>query len=400
MARHASGLRPFAEGSFGRRASAPSKGHLDTVNDFLGGMQSALFKAAENLRDVGQKASAGSDVDIGRFLARKQATQRLVEAAEKVWDFYFRIFSQRQTHLGIRLLAADRISLDCYQAIFLGLGVARSIPAPPPFSYMHGERGAATFRRGVAISLLGHRVNPFPLIKIPYHRLLNAWTLGAIPHEVAHNLQADLGMWDVIPEVIGRRLKEVGVDAGSVATWRRWHKEVFADLCGALLIGPSYATSLTEVVSRARDDIGRHNPTAVHPTPLLRPLITMHLLERLGFDTSLSRRMWATLYPSGSQTDIPRPFLSSFGKATAEVIDIICFRPYPQLGDKSLASVVSFGGKEQVLTKEAAGRLAAGNDPGVIPERFLIGAARIALDKHLARPEVINRNFYQALNRR
>jgi hypothetical protein len=265
---------------------------------------------------------------------------------------------------------------------------------------MHGERGAATFRRGVAISLLGHRANPFPLIKIPYHRLLNAWTLGAIPHEVAHNLQAELGLWDIIPELIGRRLPASGIDAQSVATWKRWHKEVFADLLGALLIGPSYVISLTEVVSRSRGDIARHTATAVHPTPLLRPLIALHLLDRLGFDTTTTRRKWSTLYPPSRQRDIPPAFMRSFPKATAAVTDLMCFRPYPQLGNKSLAAVVSFTAKEQALTQEAAGRLAAGNDPGVIPERFLIGAARLALDQRLARPEVINRNFYQALNRR
>ena len=39
------------------------------------------------------------------------------------------------------------------------------------------------------------------------------------------------------------------------------------------------------------------------------------------------------------------------------------------------------------MIEEAARRLAAGTDPGVVPERFLIGAARIALDRRLARPE-------------
>ena len=100
------------------------------------------------------------------------------------------------------------------------------------------------------------------------------------------------------------------------------------------------------------------------------------------------------------RTGIPASFLTSFDEATAQVIETMCFRPYPHLGDKSLTAVVAFREKEQMLTEEAAGRLAAGNDPGVIPERFLIGAARFALDRRLARPEVINRNFYHALNRR
>lgn len=52
------------------------------------------------------------------------------------------------------------------------------------------------------------------------------------------------------------------------------------------------------------------------------------------------------------------------------------------------------------MTEEAAKRLAAGNDPGVIPERFLIGAARYALDRRLARPGAITENFFKELARR
>ena len=52
------------------------------------------------------------------------------------------------------------------------------------------------------------------------------------------------------------------------------------------------------------------------------------------------------------------------------------------------------------MIEEAAQRLAAGIDPGIVPERYLIGAARHALDKRLARPGVITENFYKELVRR
>jgi hypothetical protein len=52
------------------------------------------------------------------------------------------------------------------------------------------------------------------------------------------------------------------------------------------------------------------------------------------------------------------------------------------------------------MVEEAAGRLAAGTDPGVIPERFLIGAARFALEHRIARPEAITEYFYKELARR
>jgi len=70
------------------------------------------------------------------------------------------------------------------------------------------------------------------------------------------------------------------------------------------------------------------------------------------------------------------------------------------LGNKSLAQVFPLAQKDQRMIEEAARRLGQGTDPGVVPERFLIGAARFALDNRLARPEVIKENFYKELARR
>ena len=55
---------------------------------------------------------------------------------------------------------------------------------------------------------------------------------------------------------------------------------------------------------------------------------------------------------------------------------------------------------QETLVEEAARRLAQGTDPGVVPERFMIGAARFALDHRLAPAETIKKNFYQELARR
>jgi hypothetical protein len=52
------------------------------------------------------------------------------------------------------------------------------------------------------------------------------------------------------------------------------------------------------------------------------------------------------------------------------------------------------------MIEEASRRLAAGTDPGIIPERYLIGAARHALDARMARPGVITEHFYKELVRR
>ena len=112
------------------------------------------------------------------------------------------------------------------------------------------------------------------------------------------------------------------------------------------------------------------------------------------------RRAWVRLYPNPRAGNIPPALLSDCRDAVALVVDTVCFQPYPTLGDKSLAQVLRFAPKEQQMIEEAAQRLAAGNDPGVVPERFLIGASRVALDQRLAAPGVITENFYKELARR
>jgi hypothetical protein len=133
------------------------------------------------------------------------------------------------------------------------------------------------------------------------------------------------------------------------------------------------------------------NPRGVHPTPYLRTLINIEMLRRMGFRdvAEQHRRVWKRIYPNPAAGDIPPALLDSFAEACALAVDAMCFRPYPTLGDKSLAQVIPFQPKEQTMIEEASRRLAAGNDPGIVPERFLIGAARFALDNRLAEPEAI-----------
>ena len=62
--------------------------------------------------------------------------------------------------------------------------------------------------------------------------------------------------------------------------------------------------------------------------------------------------------------------------------------------------MITFEARHQLMIEEAAQRLAKGIDPGVVPERFLIGAVRVAVDRKLADPERLMRNFYLELSRR
>src|SRR5205085_4728554 len=116
--------------------------------------------------------AAPSTAGYHAMVNRKDRAHGWVRAIERIWDFYFELFGQRQTRYADWLLSCDRIALDCYQDAYMGLGKAKSIPAPPPFAYMRTGFSPATYRRGIPLGKLGRQLNPFPLIQLPYHRLV------------------------------------------------------------------------------------------------------------------------------------------------------------------------------------------------------------------------------------
>ncbi|MCB0208586.1 MAG: hypothetical protein KDJ52_04635 [Anaerolineae bacterium] len=401
--RDAIALRPFNRDEFGTEPASPSEAHIQAANQLIINLRTPLLKLADQVSQTAKdSANEPGPQHLRSLLLQKERALRWIKLTEQTWDYYLELFGQRQSRFADWLLASDRIALDCYQAVYTGLGRARSIPAPPPFAYMETGFTPATFRRGVPLTRLGRRANPFPIIKLPYHRLVNPWTLGAIHHEVSHNLQSDLDLWQEVPRRINHRLRRAGMNEMVASIWTRWHKEMWADLCGLLLGGPAIVGSLMDVVARSPIITKAYNPAGVHPTPYLRILINLELLRRMGFPVEADTfcQLWQRLYPSPRQSNIPRTLLDTFPKANHLVVDTICFQPYRQLGDKSLAEVVRFRPDYQKMIQEAAQRIASGTDPGIIPARFLVSAARYAVEHKLARPGQITQNFYQALVKR
>jgi hypothetical protein len=144
------------------------------------------------------------------------------------------------------------------------------------------------------------------------------------------------------------------------------------------------------------------SPMSAHPTPYLRVLINLILLRRLGLKQLADdlTRVWQRLYPRVSADDIPPKFMKTFYAAAELVVDTMVFQPYQQLGNKSMAQVIDFGPTQLDLIQQAGRRLAKGEDPGTIPVRLMISAARFALDTQLAKPQTITDNFYRILGRR
>jgi hypothetical protein len=402
--RHARSLRPFRKDEFGTGPQAPSEAHVGAANRFVDRFKRDLV---ERTRWVEAAAAAArrepTSARLRVLLERKEAVANRVLYVEGLWDFFFDLFVQRLSAFGERLRAVDRIGANCYEDLYVGMGTAKPTPALLPFSYAASGFSPATFRRGVPIARLRKNPNPFPLVMLPQHRLENVWAMSSVLHEVSHNLQADLGLWNAIPERIFARLTgEAKLPEPVARVWARWHKETTADVLALLFGGPAAIESLMDVVGRSPASTYAFSPLSVHPTPYLRVPLNLVLLERLGFAKLAGdlNKVWERLYPSVPPSGIPPAMTSSFPTAARLAIDTIAFQPYPQLGGKSLAQILVFGPPQQATIAETARRLAAGEDAGTVPPRFLIGAARHAIDRRLATPQTITDTFYRTLGRR
>src|SRR3984885_189110 len=250
VTRHAAALRPFRPEEFGTGAEAPTAGHLQSVNHLITGLRRDLLKRSGRVRKLTIETSQDPTTQrLQQLMIRKAHAHHWVRGIEKIWDFYFELFGQRQTRYAKWLLSCDRIALDCYRVCYTNLGVARPIPAPPPFSYMATGFAPAPFRRGIPLKRLGKQLNPFPLIQLPYTRLVNPWTLGAVLHETSHNLQNDLGLHRDIPRRVGASLLRAGASRQVARTWVRWNREMFADMSAMMLGGPCIAGSLMDILA-------------------------------------------------------------------------------------------------------------------------------------------------------
>lgn len=171
--RYATSMEAFAEDQFGTGANAPSPAHIRAVNALLGQLATRQEREERRLAAVARDLPRRGDRGLEQLLQLKERNHALAGETEKVWEFYVNLFGQRRGRMAPWLRAVDLIALDCYQAVWLGLGEARPIPSPAPFAYAETGFGPATFRRGVKLTMLGHRANPFPLVKVPRHRLIN-----------------------------------------------------------------------------------------------------------------------------------------------------------------------------------------------------------------------------------
>ncbi|MEM9971661.1 MAG: hypothetical protein AAF762_11270 [Pseudomonadota bacterium] len=352
---------------------SPSAAYFHAANERLAKIEDSIERRLDALsQDAGN--------DPRRRLLLLALVEREVDRSRRAFGLFFEVFAQRGTGFAPALAAHDAIARDCYRAaLHKDAGILEK-PALMPLSYMEHGYSPATMRRGVTLKRLLGEPNPFPLIRIPWDRD-RPWQATFL-HEVAHNLQADLGVWEETKQAVTARLQSTGLSAQLRVVWARWHKEIFADLAAILLGGPTAAFGLAEFLAHPPAKVTIFKDGAVHPVSYVRVLILAEMLRRMGFPNDAMRitRVWKTLYQAAAERRLPQNLLASVPETVPLMVDEIAFQPRRMLAQRGLADIIPFRRSDQARIVRGGEMFMRGRVPN-LPPRWLISAARVAIGK-------------------
>jgi hypothetical protein len=372
---------------------APTSAHFAAANRRLAEINASIATRFARLSD------SWRHLDPPQRLTGMAMLERDLDRARRTFGMFFELFSQRGSSFAPALAAHDVIALDCYQAIRRAAPDILSRPLLKPVTYMEHGYSPATMRRGVQLARLLGDSNPFPVIRIPWDRD-NPWQ-AVFLHEVSHNLQADLGLWQENETALRERMRQFAPDPQIVSAYRRWHKEIFADLAAMLLGGPAAAAGMMAFLAHPSPRVMTYRPGGAHPTGYLRGFILAEMLDRMGFgeDAGAARSVWRTLYDRRRGHRIPPALLSGAQRTIASVVDEIAYQPRRALGQRALADIIPFRKEDQAEIRRATLRLSAGQVPTDVPPRFLSSASSLAVAGG-ADATTVSRNVIQHLARR
>jgi hypothetical protein len=403
LAARARRLATFNRQSVGIRPEdvpyTPSPAHFAAANTRLGQIdrhvRTQLSALARELRRPGSR--------YDDLLRRAALVEREVDRARRAYGLFFDVFIQRGTAFAPALAACDTIAADCFQIVRQAApGLIRG-PLLKPVTYLEHSFSPATFRRGVMLRRLLGEHNPFPLVRVPYERIESPWGMGVLLHEIGHNLQADLGVWQETQQAVQRRVFQVSRNAWVTRIYARWHKEIFADLVAILLGGPASARSMKDFLAYPASRVLSFRPLGVHPTPYLRMFIQAEMLRRMGFVRQARRiqRVWGTLYSSHiPRGRVPAQLIATASRIIPHVVDEIAYQTRRGFAQRALVDVVPFSSADERTIQRTAAAIGRGRLPTDVPPRFAVSASRYAFERQLAEPEAIARTVLTNLARR
>jgi hypothetical protein len=384
-ARRLSELTPEAVGIRKQDSEfAPSALHFKAANQRLAKIDQAIVTRLKFLKRQCRTAQPQQTLLYAAMVERE------IDRARRAFGLFFEVFSQRGSAFAPVLAAHDVIASDCYQAVRYSRSKMFGKNLIKPLTYLEHGYSPATMRRGVTLVKLLGETNPFPLIRIPWDRD-NPWQ-AVFLHEVSHNLQADLGLWQENKDAVQQRMLRAIGDPNIVSIYGRWHKEIFADLAAVLLGGPASVWGMMDFLAHPSPKVMTFKPGGAHPTGYLRVLVLAEMLERMGFEEESHRvsKVWKQIYRPGAGHRIPKRLLSSSKQSIHHIVDEIAFQPRRGLAQRSLADVIQFTPEHEKMIRHGSRQLVKGIVPNNLPPRFLVSASRHALTSGVSLQKLSN----------
>ncbi|WP_332876680.1 hypothetical protein [Massilia sp. S19_KUP03_FR1] len=367
---------------------APSPTHFAAANRRLGAIDANIERRFVRLAGTWARAP------LQRALVDVALVEREIDRARRAFGLFFEVFAQRGSSFAPVLAAHDSIAIDCYAAVRQADPNMFDARLIKPFCYMEHGYSPATMRRGVTLNRLLGEPNPFPLIRIPWDRD-HPWQ-AVFLHEVAHNLQADLGVWQENRQAVVQRILGAHARPVLASVYGRWHKEIFADLAAILLGGPAAAWGMAEFLLHPAPRVLTYRPGSAHPTGYLRVLMLAEMLRRLGFAENATRlaRVWRTLYNPARGHRLPVALLDKPERVIAQVVDEIAFQTRRNLAQRALVDVIPFHAADHEAIIAGARLLMQGQAERVqLPPRFLVSAGAYALASGKIAPRALSRQL-------
>src|SRR5262245_26328731 len=98
VTRHAAALRPFKRAEFGPAPAAPTEGHIQAVNALMASLRKGLLDLTDRVTAATRATTAEpTSANLSDVMVRKDLAHKWVQGIEKIWDFYFELFGQRQS---------------------------------------------------------------------------------------------------------------------------------------------------------------------------------------------------------------------------------------------------------------------------------------------------------------
>jgi hypothetical protein len=346
-----------------------------------------------------------------KVLASAGATINDIRETFRVWGYF-------RKKLALRLIAsfhdyleaADELCFKLYRPFV-------QAKKEPPLVYFEDKASLMTIARARAFSLLdggeGGKLTsellektmksmPFPVIGIPWSQVQHLPDATVLAHEVGHCVEQDLDLQTPLDNTF----QKLGARQDA---WRAWRSEVFADVFGALTLGPAFARTAVDLLANNPKDVVAQTKVAPkwgdYPTDALRVLLVLKAIEEEGHKTIAAqiRAEWSAKYPTHAlkdhEKDLPSVVAAIRGVLPATPRFTPAMQTNAEKAAKALTADQPSDPSGDVVVLIAAAAIAFADKPDVYRER---ACGDIVIEKILAirSPGVRGGNIAKAKTRK